>query len=64
MRYKIAKMICEDDKGTSNCETRRENAGAATKDGRTGRRTRNDHKKGVRFVSKMIKWLTPSNSKD
>ena len=41
-------------KGASNCETRRENAGAATRDGRTGRRAWQGYEKGIgsRFVSK------------
>ena len=35
-------------------------AGAANQRSKTGRRFRKGYEKGVRFISKMIKWLTPS----
>ena len=38
----------------------RENAGAAMKDGRTGRRTWHGYeKRKIQFVSNTIKWSTP-----
>ena len=55
MQIYICETTREDDKGTSNCETRRENVGEAMRDGRTGRRIRNGYEK--RFGSLRKKRL-------
>ena len=59
--YETRREDNECDRSTTRRPVKARKAGAAKKeDGETGRRRRNGYENGVPFISKMIKWLTPS----